>query len=108
MRTNIRRRGKRKMVYFGIILAGIVLFMVFGTTTTANAGTQTSIRYKYYKSIEIQDGSSLWDIAQTYMTEEYDSAEEYIKEVKKINHMRDDLLYGGSYICVPYYSSEYK
>lgn len=108
MRTNIRRRRERKLFYFGMILAGIILFVICGTTTTANAGTQTSIRYKYYTSIEVQEGSSLWDIAQTYMTEEYKSPEEYIKEVKKINHMKNDLLYVGSYLCVPYYSSEYK
>ena len=42
------------------------------------------------------------------MTEEYDSPQEYIQEVKNINHMNQDLIYEGSYLCVPYYSSEIK
>ena len=42
------------------------------------------------------------------MTEEYDSPQEYIQEVKNINHMNQDLIYEGSYLCVPYYSSEKK
>ena len=66
------------------------------------------MRYKYYTSIQIDSGMSLWEIAEEYMTEEYDSQEEYIREVKNINHLEDDLLYAGSYLCVPYYSSEYK
>lgn len=108
MRGKIRRRRRKKFFGFCIVLTGIMFFLLFCTTTTANAGTQNSIRYKYYTSIEVSEGSSLWEIAETYMTEEYDSIEDYINEVKQINHMKNDLLYGGSYICVPYYSSEYK
>lgn len=108
MRASMRRSRERKVFYFGIVLAVIIFFIIFGTSTTANAGTKNSVRYKYYTSVLVKDGSSLWEIAQTYMTEEYTSTEEYIDEVKEINHMCDNVLYEGSYLCVPYYSSEYK
>lgn len=108
MRRRIRQRRERRIWVFGIIMVGIIFSIVWGSTTTANAGTATYGRYKYYTSIRITEGSSLWKIADTYMTEEYKSEEEYIKEVKQINHITGDLLYEGSYLCIPYYSAEYK
>ena len=52
--------------------------------------------------------ASLWEIAEEYMSEEYASVEDYIKEVKEINHLTEDLIYEGAYLCIPYYSSEIK
>lgn len=98
----------KRRFYVIVIMAAAILSMLFCTVEIANAGTTDSVRYKYYTSIQIEEGSSLWDIAQIYMTEEYASTKEYIEEVKEINHMSSDLLYGGAYLCVPYYSSEYK
>ena len=34
--------------------------------------------------------------------------DEYIREVRQINHLDQDTIYAGSYLCIPYYSSEYK
>lgn len=104
------RRGKEHvkgifLVFFVIIF---LVFLLFQTSNITNAGTQNSIRHKYYTSVEIEQGSSLWEIAEEYITEEYDSVEEYIKEVKQINHLTEDLIYEGAYLCVPYYSSEIK
>ncbi len=100
------KKGMKKWVgvLFFAVCVGVFLFI--SSANTAKAGTE--MRYKYYTSIQIDSGMSLWEIAEEYMTEEYDSQEEYIREVKNINHLKDDLLYAGSYLCVPYYSSEYK
>lgn len=109
MKTNSTTRTKeRKAFYCVIILAVIILFVLFSTVDTANAGTKDSVRYKYYTSIEIENGGSLWDIAEEYSSVEYESLEAYIDEVKEINHMDSDLVYAGSYLCIPYYSSELK
>ena len=66
------------------------------------------ILYKYYTSIQIHSGDSLWSIAETYMTGEYQNIYDYIDEVREINHLSGDYLQAGSKLCVPYYSSEYK
>lgn len=109
MKTNSTTRTKeRKAFYCVIILAVIILLVLFSTVDTANAGTKDSVRYKYYTSIEIENGGSLWDIAEEYSSVEYESLEAYIDEVKEINHMDSDLVYAGSYLCIPYYSSELK
>lgn len=80
----------------------------FSMANTAEAGTPESSRYKYYTSIQIEPGSSLWDIAEKYASSEYESLEAYIQEVRQINHLDEDTIYAGSYLCIPYYSSEYK
>lgn len=101
---------KKEVKYFGaaVFLAAVFFFLCFRTADTVNAGTENTARYKYYTSIEIEDGSTLWEIAHKYMTEEYESPEAYIQEIKQINHLDSDVIYEGSYLCIPYYSSEYK
>ncbi len=100
---------KERLYIKGFFIAAFVIgFLVFQTSNIANAGTQNSIRHKYYTSVEIKQGNSLWKIAEEYMSEEYDSIDDYIKEVKQINHLTEDLIYEGAYLCVPYYSSEIK
>lgn len=105
---NKRKRNGKRVFYFAAVLVVVLVGVIFTTSDIASAGTKDSVRTKYFTSIEIQEGTSLWDIAKAYQTEEYASTEEYIKEVKKINHMTGDIIYAGSYLCIPYYSSEDK
>lgn len=106
---NKSKRNKSRRLQFFYFLTAVVCILFSAILTSGNTvDVANSSRYKYFTSIEIEAGSSLWDIAQEYMTEEYDSPEEYIEEVKQINHMSDDLVYEGSYLCIPYYSSELK
>lgn len=62
---------------------------------------QTSV--KYYTSIRIEQGDSLWNIACTHMGEEYDSVLEYIAEVRELNGLRSDDIHSGQYLTIPYY-----
>lgn len=58
---------------------------------------------KYYTSIEIQPGDSLWSIASEYMSEEYESVQEYIEDIKELNGMGTDEIHAGKFIIIPYY-----
>lgn len=62
--------------------------------------------YKYYTSIGIEQGDTLWDIAKVYMTDEYDGIEEYICEVRRINHLSGDRIYAGKYLVIPRYATD--
>ncbi len=61
---------------------------------------------KYYTSIQIQSGDTLWEVANEYITSEYASMNEYIKEVKHLNSLDDDKIHEGQFLTVPYYSSQ--
>lgn len=68
----------------------------------------TEAAYKYYKSIVISNDDTLWTIAQKYMDEEhYDSINDYIREVKSMNSLMDDVIHYGDYLIIPYYDSNF-
>lgn len=84
-----------------VVLAGILLF---GTVSAQAASADTL--HKYYTSIRIEAGDTLWAIAGAYMTDEYTNIQEYIREVCAINHISEDKIYAGQYIVIPYYAKE--
>ena len=58
---------------------------------------------KYYTSIEVEAGDTLWTIADEYMTEEYASRDAFMNEVRQMNHITGSSIRSGSTILVPYY-----
>ena len=93
------------ILVLGILGTALFRFTVF----TANAeSNRPEPRYKYYTSISIQDGDSLWSIAEEHRTPEYATIYDYINEVMEINHLGSDRLQAGRQLCIPYYSSEFK
>lgn len=62
--------------------------------------------YKYYTSIQIQSGDTLWELANDYISSEYTSINDYVNEVKKLNSLETDRIHEGQYLTVPYYSSK--
>lgn len=107
----MRRKRRQKRLSLAVLLCVAVIAALgasFVMTSTAEAGTSESSRYKYYTSIQVEPGSSLWEIAREYASSEYEDLEDYIREVRQINHLDQDTIYAGSYLCIPYYSSEYK
>ena len=69
-------------------------------------GTAKGSPYKYYTSIPIEKGDTLWSIAKEYMTEDYDGIEEYIREIRRVNHLSGDKIDAGRYLAIPRCSSE--
>lgn len=109
MRSKREAMGNQGFVLFVIGLSAffiLICSMVFGTIRTSAASADVS--YKYYTSIQIQTGDTLWDIADTYCSPEYDTISDYIEEVCSINQLSSgDEIHSGQYITVPYYSHEY-
>lgn len=77
----------------------ILLCILISIKTDANISTG----YKYYTTIQVEEGDSLWSIAETYYSPDYSDYNEYIAEVKSINNMNNDNIKKGSYLVIPYY-----
>ncbi|MCM1154546.1 MAG: LysM peptidoglycan-binding domain-containing protein [Roseburia sp.] len=110
-RNRIRRQREiRRHMMMGIMTLCLVItfsFSVNGFLSKAKDDSEPA-SFKYYKSITIANDDTLWSIAQEYMDEEhYDSTEDYIKEVKKLNKLNNDTITYGEHLIVPYYSNEY-
>lgn len=82
--------------------------MTIGMKASAKAPAQTEKEYKYYTSIEIQEGDSLWSIAEKYCDDKHDNINEFIKRVQKMNNLSDSNIQCGTYLMIYYYSDEYK
>ena len=94
--------NKRLVVLF--IIAGMacsVMVVAFLSSFTANA-SESEETYKYYTSVEIQSGESLWTIASEHMTPEYHNEQAYINEVMNLNHLTSDTIHAGQHLTIPY------
>lgn len=103
-----RKAAIRKMTF--ACMTGLFM-MIFGLSVfsmTAKADTKEYANMnKYYESHLIQQGETLWSIAEANMDDaHYDSVRDYIDEVKEVNGFTGDKLQSGNYILIPYFAEE--
>ena len=110
-RARIKKRRqivKRRMILllatlFVITVGSIVCGSIF---SSAKNPTKDIPQYKYYKSITIQEGESLWSIAQEYRTDAYKDTCEYIHELKELNGLTSETIHEGQHLIVAYYDTQ--
>lgn len=103
-------RQKRTLLFsvVAIVLGVILTFSVLGTNAKASDSNQATETYKYYKELYIESGDTLWGIAAEHTDGSVKEITSYIEEVREINSINKyETLKSGTYITVPYYSSEY-
>lgn len=105
-----RQKQLRRRVTGTLLTVLLMLGIVFFCGRITNAQEKSGdIAYKYYTSIEISSGDSLWSIAEKYRDDHYDSIQDYMDEVVSINHIGNrNRLISGQFLVIPYYSDEYK
>lgn len=105
-----RKAFTRRIVVTGIVvLLGVVIAFGAGQFVQNVNAHDNDILHKYYTSITVQPGDSLWSIAEEHYALGYDCTEDYIKEVMHINHLADENeIISGSTLVIPYYSEEIK
>ena len=112
MNRHIRKRKilKRRIA---VVMACICMFAAIGilgsmVLTDAKAETDNhETVYKYYKSIEIKSGDTLWSIANEYKSEDC-TTQEYISEVKSLNGLSTDDIQDSHHLMIMYYDTEYR
>ena len=98
------------MLLLAITLIITVGSIVYGTIFSSAKDPATDIpQYKYYKSIVIEQGDSLWSIANEYCEDQhYKNTKEYVEELKEINNLNSEKIHYGQRIVVAYYDCEFK
>ena len=94
----------RFVVIFAAFFAALILFVFGGSCMDSHQVQASSNETVLYKSIRVDAGDTLWNIADEYMGTMYEDKNVYIDEIKSINHITDADLQAGSYIIVPYHS----
>ena len=99
-----------KLLIAGVLTLVFIFVLSFGTgsfNSDAKAADTNPAEVKYYKSIQIQEGDSLWSIATEYMNNNYDSVYDYIDELVTLNQLDDqkiDQIQEGDYLTVAYFA----
>ena len=113
--SNLKKQQRTRQIYqrlLSSILCLAIIAAIFSVNfflVKAKASSENeAFKYKYYTSITIESGETLWDIAGEFISDDFTSVQDYIKEVKHINHITEDEIYAGEELIVPYYSAEYK
>lgn len=58
---------------------------------------------RYYTSIYINEGESLWSIAARYRQNSRLTTTEYIDELKQMNGLVDEVIHAGQYLTIVYF-----
>ncbi len=112
-KNRIRRHRivRCQRIALAMIIAIIVfLFMFLASTIVLEAEADTFVpEYKYYKTVTVHAGDTLWNIATDNFSEEhYEDINSYMDEICSINNILGDEINAGEDIVVPYFSTEFK
>lgn len=110
-RIRNNRRMRKLQLRRHVIMSLLTVLLVFGCSglffgfkSKAQSGDE-GIPCKYYKSVMVRSGDTIWDYADLYADRDfYDSHDSYIREVMKMNGLSDEHIQSGQYILLPYYS----
>ena len=107
-----RKKQHRNFTYEKnlLLLATTLIFMfIFAWFLSAKTNisqvkaSSVNEPYKYYTSVQVKQGDSLWSIASSYLTAECGEVSDYINEIKELNHLSNDAIHAGEYLLIPYY-----
>lgn len=101
-----RKKRKKRQIFTAFLTLCLIIIISFALSGfSSNAKTEIEDEAcKYYKSVMIEKGDTLWSIALQNMGSGYDDISSYIEEVMRMNGLRDDCITEGMYLVVPYFS----
>lgn len=94
---------KKWLLLILFLLSGSILGG-FSLLNTMAEESSPPAKNRYYTSIEIHSGDSLWSIAREYSKGGDINLEDYLKELKHMNNLKDDTIHSGQYLTVMYFS----
>ncbi len=106
------RLRKERIHKAGLIAAATlsaVLMVVVCTLSFQSIRTNAGSGFKYYTSVTVESGETLWSLADRHIDYSYyKDKNSYISEVKSINHLDDScFIKAGQILILPYYTNEY-
>ena len=107
-REEVVRSQRCVLAIVFIIIVSLGILLGTGMSVLASAKEDPASYNKYYKSIRVEAGDTLWSIADEYIMDLNINKTDYIAEICELNHIDADEINAGQYIVVSYYSKEIK
>lgn len=104
----IRQLRRRVTIAFATLCISVVTGLLGCSFLSKAQSNSAEISYKYFTSVMVQSGDTLYSIAQEYADDHYASIDAYIEEVCLTNHLMDMDICAGDYLVIPYYSTEFR
>ena len=96
--------GRRKMFGWTAVAFIAAVIILCGTIHIfASSGDS-----KYYTSVRVEEGDTVWSIADRYIADSQVSKRDYVDEICRLNRLTDGNVRSGDYIVVSYYSQDIK
>ena len=104
-----RKRELHKNFLLTILTICFTITFAFSVNVILSDAKDTDkpIYYKYYSSVVVEKGDTLWSIAEEHMGTQYESTADYVKEVMQMNSLTNDHIIAGQHLVIPYYSTEF-
>lgn len=96
-----RRRIFRIFLLAAFTAAIVLLAYLTLSARVANAGTPDP-GSKYYASIAVEPGDTIWSIAQEHMGNGWTDIRDYVSELQQVNGLDSDTIHAGNRLIVPY------
>ena len=105
MISRINFTRSRKMLITGFLLIVMFIAFILGSIIVKAQNNHNTNRGQIkYSNIVVQDGQTLWDIAEEHIdNSQFDSIYEYMDSLKKLNGLTSNNIYSGQNIIITYY-----
>ena len=107
-REAVVRRQRSIIAIVIIVIVSLGILLGTGMNVLASAKADPAAYNKYYKTVRVEYGDTLWTIADEYIMDLNIDKTEYIAEICALNNLNADEIQAGEYIVVSYYSKEVK
>ena len=107
-RRAARIRYRRKLIGWTAMAVVAFVIILCGSIHIFASSTDNRPYNKYYTSVRVEDGDTVWSIADKYIDGYAIDKRDYVDEVCKLNNLSDGQVNSGDYIVVSYYSQDVK
>lgn len=100
-------RMQKRLIALLLILVFFVIFFIGNSIITFASDRSGQELHKYYTSVQLQSGDSLWSLSDRYASGSPADRQEFISEVCELNGISaDNTLHSGEYLVVSYYAPQ--
>ena len=93
-----------KKMQWSLLVVGVLCVFTICLSYSVSAKEGQSTRQKLVKSVYIENGDCIWNIAMEYFQVENENIESYVNEIKRCNNLSSDKIYAGQNLIIPYYA----